>query len=364
VLARNARRVAAGVCGLSAVLLALLGLKSLTASLHAEVDQFAGSALQDRVFLGMKARPASEVAVLRGVPGVRAVEPLEGTVTPGFLLRGLAVEHVAGRDGALEPWQDRVRRYSDTRIRTLVASHRLAAKMRWHEGGTITVRDRNGVPVAYEVLVVSDRSGYAPSEQAWAVTSPHWMKQDFCISGPCVQEVTVHLEPGADARAVAGRCRDLLGSTRLFHGSDLWSYNSRDVDRDFFLFDLLLGLILLLAGMGLLNGMTIGAIGRIRELGVLRALGVANRSLRATFLLEGAVVGVLAGALAAALCVPMAHVLVAGLNRVAGLAAPLALPWGWLVLVPLLAIATGLAAAIVPAVRAVRASPAESVRYE
>ena len=53
------------------------------------------------------------------------------------------------------------------------------------------------------------------------------------------------------------------------------------------LFDVLLLLILVLVGIGLVNTMTIAAVGRAREIGVLRALGLADRSLRQTFLVEG-----------------------------------------------------------------------------
>jgi ABC-type lipoprotein release transport system permease subunit len=62
--------------------------------------------------------------------------------------------------------------------------------------------------------------------------------------------------------------------------------------------------------------------------------------------------------------VPLAWVLVLGMNHVAKLYAPVTLPTQWFVLAPLAALATAVLAAIVPAMRALRQSPAESVRYE
>jgi ABC-type antimicrobial peptide transport system permease subunit len=123
-------------------------------------------------------------------------------------------------------------------------------------------------------------------------------------------------------------------------------------------------LILGLAGTGLLNGMTIAALGRARELGVLRALGVDRRSLHQSFVLEGLCVGALAALLALALCAPMAHVLVGGLNRVAALAAPVVLPVPWMIAVPAIALGVGVLAALLPAARASAQDPAEAVRYE
>jgi ABC-type antimicrobial peptide transport system permease subunit len=80
--------------------------------------------------------------------------------------------------------------------------------------------------------------------------------------------------------------------------------------------------------------------------------------------LEGAVVAALSSLLSLSLGALLASVLVFGMNRVARLEAPVALPWDWFVYVPILAFGTALLAALVPAVRALRQSPAESVRYE
>jgi ABC-type antimicrobial peptide transport system permease subunit len=122
--------------------------------------------------------------------------------------------------------------------------------------------------------------------------------------------------------------------------------------------------MLVLAGVGLLNGMTIAALGRGRELGVLRALGMGRGALGGSFLLEGVLVALLASVLSLLLALPMAWVLVRGMNRVAALDAPVTLPYTWFWVVPAAALLTGLLAAIVPARRALRQSPSESVRYE
>ena len=60
----------------------------------------------------------------------------------------------------------------------------------------------------------------------------------------------------------------------------------------------------------------------------------------------------------------MALVLVRGMNHVARLEAPVTLPWDWFLAVPFAALATALLASLVPALRTLRQSPSESVRYE
>ncbi|MBL8730490.1 MAG: ABC transporter permease [Planctomycetes bacterium] len=366
VVARSAGRVAAAVCGLSAVLLALLGLKSLTASLRADVQQFAAVALERKLLLRAAPVRPELAAGLAALPGVERADLFEGEERGGgFLLRGLDVASANGSGGALEGDQALALRYADTRVRTLVASRRLAKARGWRVGDLVPLLDRNRVPVAYQVLQISDRSGFDGDERAFAIAAPHWLRQDFCIPDTCVEHVTLHLGPGADAAALTAAARNLLPSVPVSkRGEWIRDYLLRDVDKDFVLFDLLLLLMLVLAGVGLLNGMTIAALGRVRELGVLRALGLGRAALGGSFLLEGTIVAALASLLSLGLAVPMAHVLVLGMNHVAKLDAPVQLPLQWFVIAPLAALATAVSAAVVPALRALRQSPSESVRYE
>lgn len=366
VITRSAGRVAAAVCGLAAVLLALLGLKSLTTSLRAEVDQFAGAALHDRLFLRTTPCLPEQAQALAALPDVHWVEAYVGDQRAGgYFLRGLDAEAIAAVGGPLAGQPELVRRYASEQQRTVVISRRLARQQGLREGDALTLSDRNGALVAYRVLLASDRAGFDMDERAFALAAPHWLRRDFCLPETSVEHITLRLRPGADADAVLLAARSLLPSIQKAKtGEWIRGFLLRDVDRDFVLFDLLLLLMLVLAGVGLVNGMTIAALGRVRELGVLRALGMGAKALGGSFVLEGLLVGALASLMALLLAVPMAFVLVRGLNTVAGLDAPLSLPWRWFVWAPLFALATGLIAALVPARRALRQSPSESVRYE
>jgi putative ABC transport system permease protein len=366
VLARASGRIAASVCGLSAVLLAVLGLKSITHSLHADVIAFADRALAARVFVRCQPSSIDAVQVLAKVPGVARIEAFEGEERGGgFLLRGCDVSAAAGTDGPLEGDQRLLQRYSDPSRRSMVISRRLAKARDWQAGSLIGMRDKNGVPVSYEVLHVDDRAGFDGDERAFAIASPHWLRTDFCVPATCVTMVTLRLRADADPEQVGQAARAALPAVSGYKtGAWIDAYFRRDVGKDFRLFDILLGLMLVLAGVGLLNGMTIAMLGRTRELGVLRALGIRRGALCGSFLLEGAVVAALASLLSCGLGAVMATLLVLGMNQVAKLDAPVTLPWPWFGLVPVLAFVTAVAAAALPAWRAVRASPAESVRYE
>ncbi|MCA8975569.1 MAG: FtsX-like permease family protein [Planctomycetes bacterium] len=366
VVQRSSGRVAAAVCGLSAVLIALIGLKTLTFSLRAEVHQFERQALAGRHFL--RSLPVTpEVADgLSALPGVLQVDACEGEQRgSGFLLRGLDVDSVGDR-GALEGEPELVRQYADQAVRRVIISERLSRHQGLRRGDAVNLIDKNGAVVAYQVLAISDRSGFDSDERAWAVTSPFWMRKDFCIPEQCVEHITLHLAADADVTAIVAAARQLLPGVPMSKAGsrDIAAYLLRDVGRDFRLFDYLLVLMLILAGVGLLNGMTIAALGRARELGVLRALGMSRNALAGGFLIEGAVVAALSSLLSLALAVPMGWVLVTGMNKVAALEAPVTMPYRWFWLAPAAALLISLLAALVPAWRAVRQSPSESVRYE
>ena len=91
---------------------------------------------------------------------------------------------------------------------------------------------------------------------------------------------------------------------------------------------------------------------------------MGDRALRQMFLLEGSVVAVIGALVAVLIGLPLGHVVVTGLNTVAGLQAPIVIPWLYLALVPVLALATGLLAAILPGSRAVKMNAGEAIRYE
>ena len=362
-LQQSPGRFAAAVCGLSVVLMALLALKSITYGLRAEAVAFGREAMQRKLFL--KCAPVDRVDAERllDIPGVRRAELFSGTATmPRFPLRGLELAALTREGGVLEG--DTVLATAYQEKRGLIVSRRLAHLRGLEPGDEVALRTDGG-GVSYTVLAVSDRAGYFPDARAWGVAAPRWVRRDFCAGIDGVEQISLELEPGVEpATVLAGARRRLSSVPWAKSGAEITAYNVRDVTLDFVLFDVLLALILALAGLGLVNTMTIAALGRSREIGVLRALGMGKTALRATFLVEGGLVAVLSSALALVLAVPLGMVVIAGLNRVAGLNAPFVVPWTYVVVIPVSAGVVGLLAAILPGVRALAEGPAEAVRYE
>lgn len=361
-LRRQAGRFAASVCGLALCLTAWIALESLTTALHGEARAFASRALEDRLFVRVPPTGAQGLERFRSIPGVRDVEAITGPVLAPVQVSGIEPARLAAPGAAFDARPELARRFGE--VRSLVVSPRLARLSDLGEGSAVTLMTDGG-PVAYTVLAVSDRVGFFPDDPAFALAHPRFVEQDFCVAADRFERLTLHLEPGVRAGEVVGAVRRAEPGLRFSKsGEGILAYLLRDVTRDFRLFQILLGLVLLLGGVGVLNAMTIAALGRAREIGVLRALGASRRQLRRMFVVEGAVVGVLASATAWGLGVPLGQIVVRGMNRVAGLDAPYLVPWHAVLLVPVLGVGIGVAAALVPGVRAARVEPAEAIRFE
>jgi len=363
-LQRSSGRFAAAVCGLAVVLVAMVALKHITYALRGEVRNFSAEAMEGRWFLWTKSGPVTmdQARSVEQVDGVRAVDLLTTQASPQFPLSGLAVADLTRAGGLFANQPGKAAAYASSR--TLVVSKRWARLKFIHaEGQPVDVLTDAGTK-RYTVLAISDAAGFFPDPRAWAVADPRWLRNDFCVTEPSVSRIAVHIEPGADRAAVLAGVSQRFPYDGFKTGAEFRDYLVRDVTRDFLLFDVLLFLTLVLVGMGLVNTMTIAALGRAREIGVLRALGMSEHRLKQSFLMEGLVVAGLATLVALVLALPLGWVVITGLNRVAGLEAPFLVPWVYLGLVPVLAMACGLVAAMVPGSRAVEIPPADAVRYE
>jgi putative ABC transport system permease protein len=141
----------------------------------------------------------------------------------------------------------------------------------------------------------------------------------------------------------------------------------------FAVFDLLLGifgsLALAVASLGIINTLVMAILERRREIGILKALGAADRDIRRLFFAEAAVMGLVGGILGVVLGWLIGSALTFGTNvylRRQELP-PIdlsSIPW-WMVAGAIgFSVAVSLAAGIYPASRAAKLNPVEALRYE
>jgi len=121
----------------------------------------------------------------------------------------------------------------------------------------------------------------------------------------------------------------------------------------------LIGLITLIgASIGLMNIMLVSVSERTREIGVRKAMGATSVAIRNQFLIESIVVGQMGGLLGILLGVLAGNIISIFLDS------NFIVPWGWVILGFTLTLAVGILSGIIPANRAARLDPIESLRYE
>ncbi len=350
-LLRAPARVASAVAGLTLVALAMVGLKGLTGSLKEEVRAFSRMGMRGNLFLRTESLPKERWAEMRKIPGVRAVLPLSARAELPFLTRGTETRELAKLGAPFDA--SLIERMQNER--GMILSTRLARLRGLSKGSEVPVSVGGGKIVPYRVLALCDRAGFFPDERAFALVDSRWFKKDFCLDLSRSGDFQIVLDSGSSPDQIRPKLEDFLkGKAKIAwirSGTEVELFHLRDVDRDFIFFDILLLLLLVLAGTGQINLMTLSAISRARENWVLGALGVTRMGFFAILAVESVVVGFLTGLLTILAGLPLSWILVRGLRGVSGLDIPFALPWKACLLVAGLAFTVSLLCAIPPAWR-------------
>ncbi len=148
---------------------------------------------------------------------------------------------------------------------------------------------------------------------------------------------------------------------------------TRNLRLFFTIFDLLLAifgsLALAVATLGIINTLVMAILERRREIGILKALGAADRDVKQLFFVEAGVMGLFGGVLGVGFGWFIGRALTWGTNiylhrQNLPSAHVFSVPW-WLVLSAIaFAVIVSLAAGLYPATRAARLNPVEALRYE
>ncbi|MCZ4512896.1 FtsX-like permease family protein [Streptomyces sp. ActVer] len=124
----------------------------------------------------------------------------------------------------------------------------------------------------------------------------------------------------------------------------------------------LLGLAIVIAVLGVVNTLALSVVERTREIGLLRAIGLARRQLRRMIRLESVVIAVFGAVLGLALGLVWG-VCVQQVLALQGMKA-LAIPWTTLVAVVVGSAVVGIVAALLPALRASRMNVLAAIAHE
>ena len=120
-----------------------------------------------------------------------------------------------------------------------------------------------------------------------------------------------------------------------------------------------IGFITLLgAAIGLMNIMLVSVTERTREIGIRKAIGATQKTIKRQFLVEAIVISLLGGILGILLGIILGNLTSFLLDT------DFIIPWTWITTGVILCFAVGLVSGLLPAIKASRLDPIEALRYE
>jgi lipoprotein-releasing system permease protein len=307
-----------------------------------------------------------EVLRLEATPGVTAASPTASG--PAVATRGSARRAVLLL-GVETARFERIYRLS-TRIvggrfeatgTTCTIGRELAEDLGVTVGDTLRLTSAEGAEGAFQVAGVFDL-GNREVNRRWVVVSLRAAQTLLDLDGGASSielRVRDHFGAEAVAQAVAARSGNDAESWMRSNAQLLVALRSQSSSSQ-----MIQVFVILAVAMGIASVLVVSVVQKRKEIGILRAMGVTRRDVLGVFLLQGALVGV-GGSVLGTLLGAGLGALFAGLARNADGSPtfPIAVSGLLIGRSVLVALATGLMAAALPARSASRLDPAEAIRH-
>ena len=231
----------------------------------------------------------------------------------------------------------------------------------------------NGLAVGSAVTL-----GYAGDEMAATVVATY--EPDIVLTGdvtlsldgfdalgvpPTDRAVYVTAAPGTDRASIRSGIEATVKDLPTVGVNDQAEFAEQQrgpIDRLLFIVYALLGLAVVIAVLGIVNTLALSVVERVREIGLLRAVGLSRRQLRTMLRLESVAIAVLGAVLGIVLGLAFAVALQRSL--VDDGIDVLAVPWGQLALFIGVAAVVGVLAALWPGRRAARLDVLRAIAAE
>jgi putative ABC transport system permease protein len=358
----TSRKLVFTVAGVTLVFSLLIALHDVTQALKYEIQTWSQEALIPYVFL--KPHPGQE----RNVDALREV----GESRNLYLFRmsqkvtgELPFRLIAAAD--VNPYLQSQGRPSLGPGRTIV-SRILAARFALSPGDRLVIHTRERAH-RFVITEVSDDLGFFADTGQYVDLKSYFVFSDGNPLFAGALEQTIGDFIAARKRGVGRLSQADVAALRSvnFSAKDGWTVyggQRREIDRDFLIFDFILIMTLLLAAIGVGNGILIQVLARQREFSVLQTVGISRAQTTGLLLVEGAIIGISSGLLALVLGHTVGAISVSFLDRFTLFDYQFVFSLRFGVLFFLFAIAICCLAAIYPAIVASRISSAESLHYE
>lgn len=225
-------------------------------------------------------------------------------------------------------------------------------------GDTIQVQHTTGIEKTYKLVgIYKDSELYGGS--IFGLDAVEGMRQQL----PTV--AFVDLSSGANLTAARTAFNDLLVDSpeMLVQTADEYlDAQSSETNQFLLMIQMLLGLAILIAVLGVVNTLALSVLERTRELGLLRAIGLSRMATMRMVTVEAVVITVFGALLGLAVGAGLGSAVVRGLKD-EGLKT-LVLPWDQMGVYLVLGAVVGVIAAVLPAIRAARTNVLQAISYE
>ncbi|MFJ9416315.1 ABC transporter permease [Streptomyces sp. NPDC101227] len=360
---RNPRRTAATASALMIGLTLITGMTVVGHSAQLGMDKMAATSLtadyqiKTTTYVGLDPELSKKVAK---VPGVEAMAPLRGA---GFSTGGGADGGFGVLRGTDLSQIDKVTQLTfvkgslaGVRAGGIAVSETEAKEHGWRAGETVSVRFDEKKTTKLKIAgVYKDNETLGGSFGALSLVDPHLtpVKND---------ELLVKAADGGSPELVK-EIRHALGDSPLLkiqNHDDLRKETAGQIDTVLNMIYGLLGMAVVIAVVGVVNTLAMSVFERTREIGMLRAIGLARSGIKQMVRLESVVISLFGAVLGMGVGIFLAW---AGGSMV-GSSFPtyeMVLPWGRLGLFLLIALVVGVLAALWPARRAARLNMLEAI---
>jgi putative ABC transport system permease protein len=356
------RKLVFTVAGVTLVFSLLIALHDVTRALKYEIQRWSQEALMPYVFLERNPRHERDLDGLRKSAESRDLYlfRMSQKVTGELPFRLVAAADV-------NPYLESKGRPSLGPGRVLV-SRTLAARFGLSPADRLVIHTQEQ-DHRFVITEVSDNLGFFAGTGQYVDLKSYFLFSDGNPLFAGALEQTIGDFAAARKRG-AGRLTpaDIAAlRSSYYSANDGWTVYAgqrREIDRDFLIFDFILIMTLLLATIGVGNGILIQVLAREREFSVLRTLGISRSQTVGLLLVEGAIIGIVSALLALVLGHTVGAISVSFLDRFTLFDYQFVFSPRSGVLFFLFAVATCCLAAVYPAVVANRISSAESLHYE
>jgi putative ABC transport system permease protein len=235
----------------------------------------------------------------------------------------------------------------------------VARRLGLHVGDAMRIPVDSQHQLELRVAAIVERSMPGSSGEAILVG---WKDATSTLGVLGADAFAVRFAPGAEATAAPELAE--TASTYALDANPIEQVQGAIADalaRVFSVFDILAIVAVVIAALGIVNTLTMGVVERIREIGVLRAIGMSRRQVMRMVVVEAAVLGIVGVLLGSVAGVGAGALL---LELGGGLGAPGGLPWLPIGIAAAMGLVLPAFAAVYPARLASRISIVESLHFD